>query len=93
MASFDWGGALIWGGGPYSKVFVDPRVDCYPTDVAADYITLRWMKPGWEDVLARWQPDAIAFAPSEPLAKALRGSEDWRVSWEDEEALLLVPAP
>lgn len=93
MASFDWGGALIWAGGPYAKVFVDPRVDCYPAEVAADYITLRWMKPGWEDVLTRWQPDALAFAPTEPLAQALRDSEDWRVSWEDEEALLLVPAP
>ena len=51
------------------------------------------MKPGWEDVLAHWKPDALAFAPTEPLAQALRDSESWKVSWEDEEAVLLVPTP
>lgn len=91
LNNFDWGAAILWELSPHVEVFIDARNDCYPEDVVEDYITLRWMKVGWREVIERRAPDALAFPPEEPLVAALRVDPGWAVSWEDDSAVLLVP--
>jgi len=93
LNNFDWGAAMIWELSPQVEVFIDARNDCYPEDVVEDYIALRWMKPGWQQVLERRAPDALAFPKGDPLTTALRNEPGWLVSWEGSEAVLFAPRP
>ena len=69
--------------GPRGLVFIDDRFDMFPEEVVDDYITLLRGRPGWDDVLSQYEPDAILWEQRLPLAELLRQSDDWEVAYED----------
>jgi len=85
--AFNWGGALIHAGRP---VFIDQRNDCYPPQVLRDYFTVHRLEPGWQEVLDRWQIDAVAWPAGGRLADALDADPRWRVEYEDPQSVLYV---
>ncbi|MBM4378715.1 MAG: hypothetical protein FJ086_05345 [Deltaproteobacteria bacterium] len=88
---FDYGGAIQWALWPHVQPFWDQRVDCFPPEVIRDGLTLHNAAPGWQQVLQRWQVDAVADRAGSALAQALRADGRWRVAWEDGDSVLFLP--
>jgi hypothetical protein len=92
--TYNWGGYLIWSQYPDKPVFVDGRTDLYAlnSQVLQDYVTVHWLRPGWQQVLDQYD---IGFAITERtglLDLALAEAEDWDQVYRDEVAVIYVRA-
>ena len=57
---------------PSDTVFVDSRIELFPSSVWEEYVAVRAGRVGWQDTLDRYGVDAIAFDPTDwPLADAI----------------------
>jgi hypothetical protein len=86
---FDWGGYLIWAL-PEHPVSIDGRTNLYGTDRVTRSMATWRGEPGWEA-----DPDLttarLVIAPADrPLTELLRGSNEWRMEYEDETAVVFV---
>jgi hypothetical protein len=76
---------------PSDPVFVDPRIELFPTGVWEDYTTLRLAKAGWADVLDRWGVDGVVVDDRAPqLGRLLAGDARWRLAYSDADGQLYV---
>lgn len=73
-------------------VFMDDRYDMFPVEVIDDYRTLMKGDEGWEHIAARWDADAVLWNSDADLAEHLTGSTTWRVAYEDDNWVLVVPS-
>ncbi len=73
-------------------VFMDDRYDMFPTQVIDDYFVILRGRPGWDDVLDRYEPDAVLWQEEQPLAQLLRASSDWEVVYDEDGWLIAQPA-
>ena len=92
--TYNWGGYLIWSQYPDKLVFVDGRTDLYAlnSQVLEDYVTIHWLRPGWQQVLDQYD---IGFAITERtglLDLALAEAGDWDQVYRDEVAVIYVRA-
>ncbi|MBI2710023.1 MAG: hypothetical protein HYX34_10055 [Actinobacteria bacterium] len=78
--------------GPRGEVFIDDRVDMYPSSVIADYELLLKARAGWDGVLRRWRADGVLWSRNQPLAQVLAESGRWRLVYRDRTWVLFVPA-
>jgi hypothetical protein len=77
---------------PDAPVFVDSRVELFPTSVWVEYSEVAFGRERWRQVLKRWEPDAVVAEHEKwPLIHALRADPDWRVEYEDDDGVLFVP--
>jgi hypothetical protein len=81
LNEYDWGGYLIFRL-PERPVFIDGRYVPYLGGVLDDYRALVALRPGWRELLGRYQVAEVLLAPDRPLAVALR-EDGWRVRAED----------
>ena len=58
---------------PSVPVFVDPRIELFPSSVWLDYTKLRVPQDGWREVLDRWHVDAIVVDTRDPQLAGLAG--------------------
>lgn len=72
-------------------VFMDDRYDMFPSEVFTDYLVLFHGEPEWEAVAERWDADGILWDTGSPLAEELVDSTTWRVAYEDDRWVLVVP--
>src|SRR3954470_1245634 len=70
-------GYVILEDWPQQKVFIDDRYDMYPTSVIYDYFDLTGAKPGWSEVLDRYDVEVIVWGKDSALASLLDKSGDW----------------
>lgn len=63
---------------PEQRVFIDDRYDMYPTDLIYDYFTVFDGKPGWSEVLDRYDVETVVWKRGTSLASQLDESPDWR---------------
>ena len=73
-----FGGYLI-ANLPERPIFIDTRVDFYGRDFLEEYITVTRLRPGWRDILARYDIGLILMPPDSPLIGVLRDDPAWRV--------------
>ncbi len=73
-------------------VFLDDRYDMFPVEVIDDYRALYRGDEGWTQIAERWDADAILWNTDADLAEQLTASTTWRVAYEDDNWLLVVPA-
>ena len=73
-----FGGYLI-NNLPERPVFIDTRVDFYGLDFLEEYLTVTRLKPGWREVLTRYDISLILMPPDSPLIGVLRDDPAWRV--------------
>jgi hypothetical protein len=72
VTSFVNGGFVIWKLHPAARVSFDGRYEvAYAAEVLDEDRTIHRAKPGWQQVLARYAPDAVLVERDEPLARAL----------------------
>jgi hypothetical protein len=64
-------------------VFVDDRLDMFPTSVVDDEKTLMDGGPGWEKALDRNRIDTVLWDSKMPLTSVLRQSARWKLIHQD----------
>jgi hypothetical protein len=89
---FNWGGYLQFNS-PKTPVFIDGRAaTLYSDEVARDYLTLFHAGEGWQDLLARYEIDAILVPLHTNLGKAVSLAKPrWRMMHIDSRSILLFP--
>ncbi len=68
-------GYVILEDWPQQKVFIDDRYDMYPTSVIYDYFDLTGAKPGWSQVLDKYDVDVIVWGKDSTLGVLLDQSD------------------
>lgn len=69
--------------GPTGAVFVDDRVDMFPSRVLDDYQALMDVDMAWDDVLARYDVSVVVWSAAHPLSSVLRADGHWKVVYAD----------
>jgi hypothetical protein len=85
-----WGGYLIYRLAPGYKVFMDDRHDFYGEPFVRDYIKVKNIQPGWQDVLEKQRANWVLVPPDWTLANALKELPQWRVIYDDHHAILFA---
>lgn len=88
-----WGGYLIYRLGPGYKVFMDDRHDFYGEPFVRDYVKVKDIQPGWQDVLEMQRVNWVLIPPDWALANALKELPQWRVLYDDHRAILFARTP
>lgn len=78
--------------GATGTVFIDDRMEVIPPEVVADLRLLLRGRPGWDEVLDRYEPDAVLWEVDSPLAELLELDPRWRIEHRDDDWLVAVPA-
>ncbi|MGI4854132.1 MAG: hypothetical protein ACRYF4_08835 [Janthinobacterium lividum] len=88
MNEYGWGGYLEWHQ-PQTPVFIDSRVDIFEyNDVLRDYLDIIHIE-NTAALLGKYHIKAVLFENKTPLVYLLRRTGDWRVTYEDANAVLL----
>ena len=85
-----WGGYLIYRLGPDYKVFMDDRHDFYGEPFVRDYIKVKDIQPGWQEVLRKQRVNWVLVPPDWALSNALKELPAWRVLYDDHQAILFA---
>ena len=88
LTTDQWGDYLIYRLYPRFKVFIDGRSDFYAPQVRDDYLALMGSKWDWESRLDRYEFDALLLPVEWSLAAVVKERSDWRVVYDDGQALL-----
>lgn len=88
--SYNWGGYLIWSLYPEELVFVDGRTDLYALNgtVLADYSQVHWIRPGWEEVLDRYDIGYVITEGTGLLDMMLAEEQGWVAVHRDDLAVI-----
>jgi hypothetical protein len=85
-----WGSWFLFAV-PDIPLFLDSRIEIVPQDVWDDYDAVAFAGAEWREALERRDVEAIlAKKESWPLIPFLRNDEGWRVTYEDDEAVLFT---
>jgi hypothetical protein len=88
--SYNWGGYLIWSLYPEKPVFIDGRTDLYALNgtVLDDYSQVHWVRPGWEEILDRYDTGYVVTERTGLLDTMLAERSGWSVSHQDDLAVI-----
>ena len=91
LAWYGWGGyvgnSMFDGGG---RVFVDGRNDMYDQAILEDYNSVRGADEGWEQIVDRYEVDALLFPPDEPISKGPAETAGWCEAYRDDNEVLFL---
>ncbi len=75
---------------PGVPVFVDSRIELFPTEVWDDYLAVSAGEPGWQTILDRWGVTVVVVAPADQpgLAGRIRADPGWHSVYEGEDGLV-----
>jgi len=76
--------------GRRADVFMDDRVDMFPSGVVEDYRVLSSGDVGWDAVLDEYDATAVAWRRSDPLGSIVAADPRWRVAFSDDRWMLAV---
>ena len=86
--SYNWGGYLLWVL-PQYPVFIDGRTDLYDDALVNEWIRVVQAKPGWQEVLERWEVGWVLVEPGLPIISRL-DEIGWRRVYEDKISVVMV---
>jgi len=87
---YNWGGYLIWRLYPDHKVFVDGRADLYGDAFIFDYLKTYKGDRDWQARLDNYGISTVLIEPDSALATLLRQQKEWRVAYEDKQAVVFT---
>ncbi len=85
--SYNWGGYLMFAA-PDDPVFVDGRTDLYGDEFLTEYLNVIFLADQWRETLDKYDVSWVVIEAGSGLARALREEPGWRLSYEDELAVL-----
>lgn len=68
----------MWLGGAGIPHMLDSRTDPFPPNEWSDFMRLRMGRPGWQEVLKRWNVTDVLVSDEVPLFKNMRSLPDYR---------------
>ena len=88
---YKWGGYLVlaW---PEQRVFIDGLADFYGSRIFRDYRHVAGLRPGWRDVLSRWNIDLVLMPADSSVVAELAREPGWYELYRDEISVLLKRA-
>ncbi len=88
--SYNWGGYLIWSLYPDMLVFIDGRTDLYALNgtVLEDYAQVHWARPGWEEILNRYEIGYVITERTGLLDLMLAREAGWTTVHQDDLAVI-----
>ena len=86
----EFGDYIIYAGWPEYRVFFDGRSDMYGTDLLKEYLKVSTIRPGWEEILKKYNVDLIFFRKNSALPEILLERGGWKTIYVDEAANILV---
>jgi hypothetical protein len=91
--AIDWGGYLEARLAPRQRIFVDTRFQLYPPQVFHDYFAIAAARPGWEDLLAAYEVDALLVSRTDQaqLLSMVEGDGSWQAVYCDVRSAVYVP--
>jgi len=89
FTSDQWGDYLIYRYYPQVRVFLDGRSDFYGAEIGGQYLDALSGKHRWEEIFRRHAFDVALLPPEWPLATVLKRHPDWRLEYDDGQALVL----
>lgn len=86
----EWANYFAWRLEGRSPVFVEGHIELYPANIWSDYMTVNGGRPGWTDVLDRYQVSFLVIDPTDqgPLLSEVRGCPEWKECRSSDRALL-----
>lgn len=90
----DFGGFLTLHGWPDLMVWIDDRNEVYGQAWYESYFDVEKTKPGWEETLAKWNPDWVIVYADKPLAYRLaERPAAWEAVYRDDLIVLFHKRP
>ena len=86
-----WGGYLLYRY-PDIRIFMDGHADFFGEDLTREYLSIRHLAPGWQELLDRYAVNWSLTMPMAPITQALDLSPDWERVYADETAVIHVRA-
>jgi hypothetical protein len=90
LTTDEWSAYVIDRYWPRQSVFMDDRYDMYPTQLSDDYFKLSEIKPGWQEVLDRYDVDVVVWRNTKPLTQLLDVAAGWQRTYHDDLASVWV---
>jgi len=91
LAWYGWGGyvdGLMYDQG--ARVFVDGRNDMYDQSILDEYNRVRGAEEGWEEIVDRYDVDALLFPPNEPITKGPAETAGWCEAYRDDNEVVFL---
>ena len=91
LAWYGWGGYvgnLMYDDG--GRVFVDGRNDMYDQAILEDYNRARAADAGWQEIVDRYEVDALLFPPDEPITKGPAETAGWCEAYSDQNEVIYL---
>ena len=86
----EFGDYIIYASWPQYRVFFDGRSDMYGTEKLKEYLKVARVKPGWDEVLQKYNIDWIIYNANSPLSMFLMERDDWKLIYADKVANIFV---
>ena len=86
----EFGDYIIYAAWPEYRVFFDGRGDMYGVDMLKEYLKVARIKPGWNEVLKKYDISWIIFNANSALSLFLMQRDDWKLIYADEVANIFV---
>jgi hypothetical protein len=91
--SYNWGGYLIWRLWPDYPIFVDGRTDLYDDPFLREYLKAALARPGWQEVLDRYDINLVVVESDGLLARFLAREQGWQMAYRDDLAAVFLRSP
>lgn len=77
---------------PSMPVFVDSRIELFPTSIWDSYLDISSAREGWQATLDRWDVDAVVINPDQDgtLITHIENDAAWRLAFHDDSGYLFV---
>jgi hypothetical protein len=86
---YNWGGYLMRYL-PAKKLFIDSRNDFYGETLLKDFDEVDELKPGWQQILQKYDVRWTLLSVNHPLSNVLALREDWVLLYRDKVACIHV---
>ena len=86
----EFGDYIIYAAWPKYKVFFDGRSDMYGVERLKEYMKVARVKPGWDEVLKKYDINWIIYNANSSLSLLLMEKDDWTLIYADKVANIFV---
>jgi hypothetical protein len=86
----EFGDYIIYAAWPKYQVFFDGRSDMYGADLMKEYIKIINIKPGWDEVIKKYNIKWVIYKANSQLSMFLKERDDWKLIYADKVANIFV---
>lgn len=92
FSEFGWGGYLIYAW-PEQRIFIDGGTDFFGEDLFREYTRIKLLRPGWRDLLRKWDISLVLIRRPSSLAHELAREGQWTSWYCDSLSVLFTRSP